>query len=68
MIIIRIRTQASPLVLAGSEVIFLFIALLVLIRFDVLLNYKSAASHDDHLLFLFVDIFCHIAAVHFGTS
>ena len=64
--ILRIRTQL-PLVSAGSEVIFLFIALLVLICFDALLNYKYAASHDDHLLFLFIDIFCQTTAIHFGT-
>ena len=37
--ILRIRTQI-PLVSAGSEVIFLFIALLVLVRLNVLFNYN----------------------------
>ena len=37
--ILRIRMQL-PLVSAGSEVIFLFIALLVFVRLDVLFNYN----------------------------
>mgnify|MGYP000957777502 CR=1 FL=1 len=66
--IIRIRMQLPPWPQQVSKSYSFFIALLVLIRFDVLLNYKSAASYDDHLLFLFIDIFCQIAVVHFGTS
>ena len=65
--IIRIRTQLSPWPQQVSKSYSFFIALLVLIRFDVLFNYKTTPEYEGHLPFIFIDILRQLAAVHFGT-